>query len=103
MLCVQFDVILIDPPWEEYRRRAPGATMQNMAVWNERELLNLRIDLVANSPSFVFLWVGSAEGLRVGRDMIRQWGFRRCEDIAWVKTNRKSVWHSLRVLHMSGN
>lgn len=28
--CAQFDVVLIDPPWEEYRTRCPGAVVQNM-------------------------------------------------------------------------
>ena len=30
---------------------------------------------------------GSAEGLDAGRHCLRKWGFRRCEDICWIKTN----------------
>lgn len=30
---------------------------------------------------------GSAEGLDAGRLCLRKWGFRRCEDICWIKTN----------------
>ena len=35
------------------------------------------------------LWCrcGSAEGLDAGRHCLKKWGFRRCEDICWVKTN----------------
>ena len=29
-LDMKFDVILIDPPWAEYKRRCPGAIVQNM-------------------------------------------------------------------------
>ena len=31
---------------------------------------------------------GSAEGLDAGRHCFRKWGFRRCEDICWIKTNK---------------
>lgn len=31
---------------------------------------------------------GSAEGLDAGRHCLRKWGFRRCEDIVWIKTNK---------------
>jgi N6-adenosine-specific RNA methylase IME4 len=52
--------------------------------------MNLRIDLISDSPSFLFLWVGSGDGLDHGRALLKQWGFRRCEDIVWIKTNKKS-------------
>ncbi|CAI5977982.1 unnamed protein product, partial [Closterium sp. NIES-64] len=42
---------------------------------------------IADTPSFVFLWVGDAEGLEYGRMCLKKWGFRRCEDICWEKTN----------------
>ena len=45
---------------------------------------------VAAARSFVFLWCGSAEGLDKGRDCLKKWGFRRCEDICWVKMNQKN-------------
>ena len=32
---------------------------------------------------------GSAEGLDAGRHCLQQWGFRRCEDICWIKTNKE--------------
>jgi len=46
------------------------------------------VESVAAQRSFVFLWCGSAEGLDQGRACLKKWGFRRCEDICWVKTNR---------------
>lgn len=33
---------------------------------------------------------GSGEGLDLGRECLKKWGFRRCEDIVWVKTNVKN-------------
>jgi mRNA m6A methyltransferase non-catalytic subunit len=71
----KFDVILIDPPFS------------SSFTWDE--LQDLPIPLLAADPSFVLLWVGSGagDGLERGREVLARWGFRRCEDIVWVKTN----------------
>jgi len=83
-----FDVILIDPPLQEYQRRCPGRTF-NWRPWEWEEIMKLDIGEVAAQRSFCFLWCGSAEGLNEGRKCLRAWGFRRCEDICWIKTNKK--------------
>jgi len=38
----------------------------------------------------LFLWVGS-EHLDDGRELFKRWGFKRCEDIVWAKTNKESA------------
>ncbi|KAG0574220.1 hypothetical protein KC19_VG244900 [Ceratodon purpureus] len=91
----KFDVILVDPPWEEYVRRAPGIG-DSMEWWSHEEIENLRIEAIADTPAFLFLWVGDAEGLEQGRRCLKKWGFRRCEDICWVKTNRGNPTPALR-------
>eukprot|EP00897_Mesotaenium_endlicherianum_P002522 jgi/Mesen1/2298/ME000155S01389 len=47
-----------------------------------------KLKAIADTPCFVFLWVGDGVGLDVGRVCLKKWGFRRCEDICWIKTNR---------------
>lgn len=71
----KFDVVLIDPPFS------------SSFSWSD--LQDLPIPALAADPSFVFMWVGSGagEGLERGREVMAKWGFRRCEDIVWVKTN----------------
>ncbi|KAL2650612.1 hypothetical protein R1flu_018740 [Riccia fluitans] len=91
----KFDVILVDPPWEEYVRRAPGVG-DSMEWWAYEDILNLRIEAISDTPAFIFLWVGDAEGLDHGRLCLKKWGFRRCEDICWVKTNRENPTPALR-------
>ncbi|XP_062209881.1 N6-adenosine-methyltransferase non-catalytic subunit MTB-like [Phragmites australis] len=91
----KFDVILVDPPWEEYAHRAPGIT-DHIEYWNSEEIMNLKIEAIADTPSFVFLWVGDGVGLEQGRQCLKKWGFRRCEDVCWVKTNKKNATPSLR-------
>ncbi|KAA8533696.1 hypothetical protein F0562_031213 [Nyssa sinensis] len=90
----KFDVILVDPPWEEYVHRAPG--VNHMEYWTFEEIMNLKIEAIADTPSFIFLWVGDGVGLDQGRQCLKKWGFRRCEDICWVKTNKTNATPGLR-------
>jgi hypothetical protein len=71
----RFDVILLRPT----------------GTWAETAELPIR-NLSAD-PSFVFLWVGKGddEGLEKGRECFAKWGFRRAEDIVWVKTNKRRL------------
>ncbi|XP_031281059.1 N6-adenosine-methyltransferase non-catalytic subunit MTB isoform X1 [Pistacia vera] len=94
----KFDVILVDPPWEEYVHRAPGVA-DHMEYWTFEEILNLKIEAIADTPSFIFLWVGDGVGLEQGRQCLKKWGFRRCEDICWVKTNKNNATPGLRHGH----
>lgn len=86
----KFDVILIDPPLPEYQKRTEGLGIDssNLTPWSFEELSNLRIDHLAENCCFLFLWVGSSEGLDKGRLLFKKWNFRRCEDIVWIKTNK---------------
>jgi len=72
----KFDVIVIDPP------------MSSSFSWDT--LQELPLGSLAADPSFVFLWIGSGagDGLERGREVLAKWGYRRCEDVCWVKTNR---------------
>jgi mRNA m6A methyltransferase non-catalytic subunit len=51
----KFDVVLIDPPWEEYVRRAPGADAVSDS-WPWQDIQALDVGNIADSPAFVFLW-----------------------------------------------
>lgn len=70
-----FDVILLTPP-KDY-------------TWPEITAIPVR--LLSADPSFVFIWIGKTDhdGLERGREALMKWGFRRCEEIIWVKSNKK--------------
>lgn len=87
----KFDVILIEPPLEEYQR-TQGVTKTKFWSWDD--VIRLEIEDIAAPRSFIFLWCGSSEGLDLGRQCLRRWGYRRCEDICWIKTNRKNIGHN---------
>lgn len=86
-LHMKFDVILVEPPLEEYQR-TQGAAFDKYWDWDEIETLD--IPSVAAQRSFLWIWCGNAEGLERGRQCLKRWGFRRCEDICWIKTNINS-------------
>ena len=69
-----------------------GQTFEKYWDWDEIE--NLNIGAITAARSFIWLWVGAGEGLERGRRCLSKWGFRRCEDIVWVKTNIKKPGHS---------
>jgi hypothetical protein len=71
-----FDVILIRPP--------------SSYTWPEITAIPIR--LLSADPSFVFLWVGSSDGDGLkGREALLKWGFRRCEEIVWIKQNKSKT------------
>jgi len=87
----EFDVILVEPPLEEYQRTLG---VVNERFWGWDEIMSLQLDQVAAHRSFVFLWCGSSDGLDRGRQCLRKWGYRRCEDICWIKTNINNPGHN---------
>eukprot|EP01084_Bolivina_argentea_P266487 452004_1 len=89
-LQTKFDVILVDPPWKFYVDRCPGYKHDiNAYPWTFQEMSDLRIQDVAENPSFLFLWSGSGKTLNDGRLLLKKWGYKRCEVIVWLKTNKK--------------
>ncbi len=77
----RFDVILVDPPFS------------STFTWDTLlDVDQFPIPSLAADPSFIFLWVGSGagDGLERGRDALMKWGYRRCEDVVWIKTNKHS-------------
>ncbi|KAL9932988.1 hypothetical protein V8E36_008243 [Tilletia maclaganii] len=107
LMPIKYDVVIIDPPLEVYdwegvpTRRSGASGLDSSAsssstppdpnqTWTWDELAQLPIPQLTAKESFVFLWVGSGagDGLERGRELLSKWGYRRCEDIVWVRTNR---------------
>jgi mRNA (2'-O-methyladenosine-N6-)-methyltransferase len=99
LLPTKFDCILIDPPLQEYASTYPGRIGKGSAdkpYWTWEEIANLPIPSIASNPGFIWLWVGSGKaddsgvsGLDKGREILAKWGYRRCEDIVWLRTNKR--------------
>ncbi|WFD29552.1 mRNA (2'-O-methyladenosine-N(6)-)-methyltransferase [Malassezia sp. CBS 17886] len=82
-----FDVVVIDPPLASYHWQTPA--LPHSETWSWDEIAALPVPALCAKEAFVFLWVGggASDGLERGREVLTRWGFRRCEDIVWVRTN----------------
>lgn len=95
-LGTKFESILIDPPWFEYHARAGGFPPtckhrgEDTTPWTFEEIMNLRIGDIAADQSFSFLWCGNKH-VQQGTECLLRWGFKRIEDICWVKTNESNT------------
>ena len=95
----RFDVLLIDPPFDaELNSSSLSSSITSSMSTSEysspyyswNDVLCLPIEEIAAQRSFVFLWIDESQGLNFGRQCFKKWGFRRCEDIVWLKTNNQS-------------
>eukprot|EP00123_Amoebidium_parasiticum_P021334 comp65571_c0_seq1/m.48001 comp65571_c0_seq1/g.48001 ORF comp65571_c0_seq1/g.48001 comp65571_c0_seq1/m.48001 type:complete len:402 (-) comp65571_c0_seq1:75-1280(-) len=84
-LGAKFDVAIIEPPLPEHGAQAPGLVND---TWDWAEVGNLPISQIMDTQSVIFLWVGCSEGLEEGRLLLMQWGFKRSEELCWIKTNK---------------
>jgi mRNA (2'-O-methyladenosine-N6-)-methyltransferase len=75
----KFSVVLADPPWDIHMD-LPYGTM------NDDEMKNLKINDLQDE-GLIFLWV-TGRAMEVGRECLEIWGYRRVDEIVWVKTNQ---------------
>ncbi|KAJ1730358.1 hypothetical protein LPJ72_004515 [Coemansia sp. Benny D160-2] len=79
----QFDVILMDPPWQ----LASQAPTRGVAIAYQQLpdvcIESLPIQILQKS-GFIFIWVINNKYTKAFR-LMRQWGYTYVDDIAWVK------------------
>ncbi|CAM6082470.1 unnamed protein product [Calypogeia fissa] len=75
----QFGVIMADPPWDIHME-LPYGTMA------DDEMRNLNVP-VLQTDGLIFLWV-TGRAMELGRECLELWGYRRVEEMIWVKTNQ---------------
>ncbi|OAY56288.1 N6-adenosine-methyltransferase MT-A70-like isoform X2 [Manihot esculenta] len=75
----QFGVIMADPPWDIHME-LPYGTMA------DDEMRNLNVP-VLQTDGLIFLWV-TGRAMELGRECLELWGYKRVEELIWVKTNQ---------------
>lgn len=75
----QFGVIMADPPWDIHME-LPYGTMA------DDEMRNLNVPAL-QTDGLIFLWV-TGRAMELGRECLELWGYKRMEEIIWVKTNQ---------------
>ncbi|XP_055388731.1 LOW QUALITY PROTEIN: N6-adenosine-methyltransferase subunit METTL3-like [Condylostylus longicornis] len=72
-------IVMADPPWDIHMDLPYGTMTDN-------EMKSLRLDQVQDE-GLLFLWV-TGRAMELGRECMQLWGYRRLEEIVWVKTNQ---------------
>ncbi|GFS44463.1 mRNAadenosine methylase [Actinidia rufa] len=75
----QFGVIMADPPWDIHME-LPYGTMAD----DEMRTLNVP---ALQTDGLIFLWV-TGRAMELGRECLELWGYKRVEEVIWVKTNQ---------------
>lgn len=75
----KFGVIMADPPWDIHME-LPYGTMQ------DEEMRTLNVPAL-QTDGLIFLWV-TGRAMELGRECLELWGYKRVEEIIWVKTNQ---------------
>lgn len=71
-----FDVIVIDPPWQEHTNE-PG-TLTN------QEILNIPIEKLSKG-GFCFLWILN-QNVNPGYECLNKWGYDIVDRLVWIRT-----------------
>ncbi|DBB14193.1 hypothetical protein WJX82_003213 [Trebouxia sp. C0006] len=75
----KFGVIMADPPWEIHQD-LPYGTMAD----DEMRKMNIK---VLQDDGVIFLWV-TGRAMELGRECLALWGYKRVDELIWVKTNQ---------------
>lgn len=75
----KFAVVMADPPWDIHME-LPYGTM------SDDEMRQLNVPSLTED-GLIFLWV-TGRAMELGRECLRLWGYQRCDEIIWVKTNQ---------------
>uniref|UniRef100_A0A8C9HEF2 mRNA (N6-adenosine)-methyltransferase n=1 Tax=Piliocolobus tephrosceles TaxID=591936 RepID=A0A8C9HEF2_9PRIM len=71
-------VVMADPPWDIHMD-LPYGTMTD----NEMKLLPVQL---IQDEGMIFLWV-TGRAMELARECLQIWGYKRVEEILWIKTN----------------
>ncbi|XP_041375648.1 N6-adenosine-methyltransferase subunit METTL3-like [Gigantopelta aegis] len=72
-------VVMADPPWDIHME-LPYGTM------SDDEMRRLDVPGLQDD-GFIFLWV-TGRAMELGRECLDLWGYKRCDELIWVKTNQ---------------
>jgi mRNA m6A methyltransferase catalytic subunit len=79
----QFDVIMMDPPWQLATANPTRGVALGYSQLTDRDIQNLPIPKL-QSNGLLFIWVINAK-YQFTLDLFEQWGYTLVDEIVWVK------------------
>lgn len=87
----KFSTILADPPWQFANRTGKMAPehkrLNRYRTMSLREICEMPVQLAADTPSHLYLWVPNAL-LPEGLEVMRAWGFTYKTNLIWHKVRK---------------
>ena len=87
---VQFDVILMDPPWRIQDTKNTRGVELGYEQMKTEQIAEMPIHLV-QKEGFIFMWV-VASIIPSGLDMMKNWGYKVINCINWIKISNKGIY-----------
>lgn len=81
---VQFDVVMMDPPWQLASSNPTRGVALGYAQLSDSHIEAIPMDKIARPDSFLFLWVINAK-YPTSLSLIEKWGYTFVDEITWVK------------------
>jgi len=75
----KFSVVMADPPWDIHME-LPYGTMA------DHEMKSMAVQKLQDH-GYIFLWV-TGRAIELGRECLEIWGYKRIDELIWVKTNQ---------------
>ncbi|BFZ64926.1 hypothetical protein YB2330_006082 [Saitoella coloradoensis] len=76
----KFGVVMMDPPWDIHQLLPYGTLTDD-------ETLRMPVETLQEGGGLLLLWV-TGRALEVGRQAMQSWGYRRVDEVVWVKVNQ---------------
>ncbi|KAI9330750.1 MT-A70-domain-containing protein [Obelidium mucronatum] len=80
----QFDVILMDPPWQLASNAPSRGVAISYSQLSDQAIQNMPVQLLQKTSGFIFIWVINTKYLQAF-ELLEKWGYKYCDDITWVK------------------
>ncbi|KAK8893339.1 hypothetical protein M9Y10_021756 [Tritrichomonas musculus] len=88
---IQFDVVLMDPPWPVTNPKMTRGVEINYDMMQEDDIASMPLHLI-QKDGYLFMWVVAKE-FSEGLKMMNIWGYEIVNNVNWIKVSRKGRYH----------
>lgn len=88
---IQFDVILMDPPWPVTNPKMTRGVEISYDMMPETDIASIPLNLI-QKDGYLLMWVIAKE-FTVGLQMMTMWGYEIVNHLNWIKISKKGKYH----------
>ncbi|KAJ3103705.1 hypothetical protein HK100_004158, partial [Physocladia obscura] len=80
---IQFDVIMMDPPWQLASNAPSRGVAISYSQLTDASIESMPIEILQKN-GYIFIWVINTKYVKAF-EMLEKWGYTYCDDVTWVK------------------